>query len=285
MIIGIVAVVMVLYCGLLWNNNHDVPYPERDVLERSLERGIEWLVDHRYRILRQNNQMLWWMVRESSTLCEDPRLQSLFSSYEKRYVIGKRAIWNHFFDEGMDDKIHYRDVERYPYYIKYFAYALTCGEELGRVPIVKAQNDPRFCDQWRYRIHPTCVSHQLMGFRIRQRRNCGDQAAVVTGIKVLQGRLMRQLEADVRVLDVYIQRVLMLVDTGARGRVKPSWLGQVLRVQGEDGGWGDFDPRIRVTSVSSFGFTRYGVGIGRPKATFHATAQAVLLLSELLEKE
>lgn len=76
---------------------------------------------------------------------------------------------------------------------------------------------------------------------------------------------MTQLTWDVRVVDVYLQRVLMLVDSGARSRVKPVWLSRVLKAQSKDGGWSAFQALIQVGPELAMGFSSAVIGLGVSK--------------------
>lgn len=269
--------------GTVWWNNRAVPAPAQEALAASLERGIAWLDGHGDDILRDGNAMLWWMVREAARHTDDSRLSALFARYEGQYLAHGGNMWAHLFDEGSTEPIRYMEVERLPYYNQYFLYALTCDKLLGAEDLIHRQNQADFCDHGRYRFMPACVTHQLMGLRFLQRGQCGDQEAVAVAVAALQDKIERQLTWDVRVVDVYIQRVLMLVDSGAADRIKPIWLQRVLDAQLNDGGWSGTRPIVRVGLATPLCFTQSGIAFTVPRSTFHATAQGVLLTSLLLE--
>jgi hypothetical protein len=266
----------------VWWNNRAVPAPDQEALVDSLERGIAWLDTAADEILRDPNPMLWWMVRETARRTGDQRLDRLFARYAARHL-GAGNVWTHLFDEGSAEPIRYVDVARLPYYNQHFLYALTCDRLLGAEPLIQRQNQPDFCDHGRYRFMPACVTHQLMGLRFLQRRQCGDQRAVRAAIASLQEKIERQLNWDVRVVDVYIQRVQMLGDSGAAPRIKPIWRQRVLEAQLSDGGWSGTRPIVRLGLSASLCFTQSGIAFRVPRSTFHATAQGVLLTSLLLE--
>ena len=133
-------------------------------------------------------------------------------------------------------------------------------------------------------IRPACVTHQLMGYRMAQRNQCAIDN-LDGNISVLQKTIEKQLRYDPRVVDVYVQRVLMLIDSSARERIKPRWLERVIDAQQKDGGWSDVQPLIPVGSDKYFGFNANGVTIAEPVSNFHATAQGVLLTSLLLHPQ
>ncbi|MFK5948082.1 MAG: hypothetical protein QM500_04860 [Methylococcales bacterium] len=75
-----------------------------------------------------------------------------------------------------------------------------------------------------------------------QRYQCGYDDKVNATISKLQKVVISELTWDFRVGDAYIQRVLMLADTGALGQVKPVWLQNILQAQNDNGSWDDLAP-------------------------------------------
>ncbi|NCQ34273.1 hypothetical protein GW813_04165 [bacterium] len=280
---GLLLCLVVVAGVAVWWNNRAVPAPDEAALVASLERRIAWLDTGAGEILREPNPMLWWMVREAARRTDDSRLSQLFARYEGQYLTHGGNMWAHLFDEGSTAPIRYMEVERLPYYNQYFLYALPCDKLLGAQELIRRQDQPDFCDHGRYRFMPACVTHQLVGLRFLQHRQCGDQAAVRSAIAQLQRKLEGQLTWDVRVVDVYIQRVLMLAESGAAERIKPIWLRRVLDAQMSDGGWSGTRPIVAAGLATPLCFTQSGVAFTVPRSTFHATAQGVLLTSLLLE--
>ncbi len=76
----------------------------------------------------------------------------------------------------------------------------------------------------------------------------------------------------------------MLVETGAYDQVKPIWISNILKAQNEDGSWDDFHPILYLGSDYVLAHTSTLPKIGKPKADFHTTAQAIWLLSLLLNE-
>jgi hypothetical protein len=74
----------------------------------------------------------------------------------------------------------------------------------------------------------------------------------------------------------------MLHDTGASGRIKPVWINRFLAAQNPDGSWDDLHPLIKLPDGRMFALTSTVVRIQKPQADFHATSQAIWLLSLLL---
>ena len=265
---------------LIYANNRSVVPPSEEELKTSLEESIQWLLKNRDYILTQQNSILWWMLEESGKLTNDPRLQKLTADYVKTLHVF--SPWQHFFNPNSLAPVRQEQLEALPDYNIHFLYGLTCNQDLGELAIVQQQNQPDFCRET-HPISPACLTHQLMGSRFMQRRDYGNQKETSALIATIQDKIENQLTWDPRVVDVYIQRVLMLVDSGVAERVKPIWLRKVLEAQLSDGGWGGFQPLIPLGGSRYWGFSQKLAGVGRPKSNLHATAQGVWLLSILTQ--
>jgi len=275
-----VVILLVLSSGyLVWDNNRSVTPPEASQLNTALERGIQWLVDHRQRILDTDNPMLWRIVQQAGDITGDTRLRTLFGDYTQRYLDRHpNNVWRPLFYPKSWVPVRFEDIASLPYYNWHFIYAYTCDQELAQVPEITAQNDPAFCDQ--HLLSPACATHQMMGLLLLKRSQCGDQIQLGNTVKALQQRIHNQLTWDPRVVDVYMQRVLMLVESGAGDTVKPIWLQQLINAQQPDGGWSSFMPIIPIGGGRSIGIKRLPA-IGAPRSNFHMTAQGVLLFGLL----
>ena len=179
--------------------------------------------------------------------------------------------------------VRYEQIKHLDDYQQYFVYAITCDPDLGQEPMISAQNDPSYCDA--FPLRSSCVTHQMMGVYILQERNCGDAGQLASTMAVLQQRARGQLVRDPRLLDQYIQRVLMLTETGAVDQVKPVWIHQVINGQLDDGGWPERRKIINLPGDRDLIFTRNLIGFGPEKSLFHATAQGLLIMAYLMNSE
>lgn len=271
---------ILLFAGYqFWQNNRIVDAPPSLVVSASLEKGIRWLVNNRDRILLDNNPMLWWMVMESAGITQDKRLQSLFSEYRSRQLDPYPGNpWWYLFDPQSKAPITAARLYHLPDYNMYFIYGASCNAALAQDEVIRQQNDAGFCAT-HHPISPACVTHQLMGVRFIQKRGCLGTKKVQDVVHALQSRIVTQLTWDPRVVDVYIQRVLMLAESGALRQVKPVWLQRVLGAQLADGGWSNTHPLSPLVPPYWVGFVGNGIGVRKPISDFHATAQGVLLMS------
>ena len=270
------------YLFAVYQNNRDLPYPRHGQIQQQREKAIQWLVDHQRQILSQTNPMLWWMISEAQKSLPDERLTALLESYFRLNRGIRQSAWGPLFGERPRPYLGAFSVVAMPYYNQHFIYALNCAEGIAEdLSVVAAQNDAGFCHQANYIYRPACTTHQLMGIHFLSSGQCNLLADIDTVTWALQEDIVFQLSWDVRVVDVYLQRVLMLLVTGAQSSVKPVWLQQVLAHQLPDGGWGDFDPLIPLPGAGYLGYSSRILSIGQPASSFHATAQGVYILSWL----
>ncbi len=273
-----------LYASLVGYNNRDLPPPTVTEIDRSWQMSIGWLREHRDRILDGNNPALWAMLRDAEALTHDPFLGELLKAYRDRYSI--QGLWAGMLEPGTPHLLDPRLARSsgvlagLDEYQRHLVYGSTCSTVL--IPDEERDRYQRedFCTG-KQRLRPACVTHQVIALRYQLRNRCPREAATRELIARLQVRIVAQLTWDPRRVDVYMQRVLVLAESGARDRIKPVWLRTLLDMQRPDGSWSGFDPRLPLDGERYLGFTQRGIGIGKPDSSFHTTAQGVLLMALL----
>jgi len=91
--IGILA----WHASLLWKNNQATEIPDRKLLSVSLEKATDWLVNND-EILKDNNPILWWMLKQASEITGNPRLSDFFRQYKVQHLNNKPLnIWSRMF--------------------------------------------------------------------------------------------------------------------------------------------------------------------------------------------
>jgi hypothetical protein len=268
----------------IWQNNRDVTSPSRASIQQHFDRSITWLSSNYSTIENDQNPILWWMIKQAALNTNNKTLTNIFSRYKKDHLDTMPAnlstpMFNKFYHPRVPDIVSLSNL--YAYQIFLF-YGLSCDEDLGSEPIIQQQMKSGFCSL--HYLQPRCITHQLMGLRFMQRYQCSYDDQVQTTINELQKTVRSELTWDFRIGDAYIQRVSMLVDTGAYDQVKPIWLSNVLAAQNKDGSWDDLDPILSLGNGYVLAHTSTLPRIQKPKANFHTTAQAIWLLSLLLEK-
>lgn len=280
----LLVILALVYACLLWVNNRRVAQAGPAEIEQVLEKSTRWLDQHRERVLAQSNPMLWYMIQRAGDIGGDARLRGLFAEYRQRHIDpNPQSAWRPLFSPGTWSPVRYQDIASFPYYNQHFLYAITCDSELGSVPDIAQQNDPAFCDAYPWK--PACVTHQLMGIRLMQRIDCGEAAQLEHTVDALQKRIVSQLTWDPRVVDVYLQRVLMLEESGAAQQIKPVWIRRIIDAQRSDGGWSSVQPLLPLGADRSLAFSARILSLATPRSNFHATAQGILLFTLMKHRE
>lgn len=273
----IVLIACSTYGVLLFNNNRNSVPLKNEVLADRLEKSIRWIIKNEQQVLADSTPMLWWMVIEAAKIRRDPRLISLANKFAERYPSVLGSLWGPLFGRERAPYVDPEAIADLPYYNQHIIYALHGAKNLVLTSeIVRRQNDASFCNQLAYFFRPACTTHQLMGIHFLGRSTGLDNAAIVGK---LHKDIIRQLVWDVRVIDVYLQRVMMLVLTGAQNKVKPSWMRQIVEHQLEDGGWSNSMPLFPVGNGRFFVLDSRGISLDTPTSSFHTTVQGMLLLS------
>jgi hypothetical protein len=225
------------------------------------------------------------MIKQSAEISRNPRLVSFYKNNEDK-LLNNRSwyIWSKMFNPDASVNLpNLNTLNNLPYYDYLFLYGLTCDVDLGNMSVVQRQLNLESCPA--HFMHPRCVSYQLLGLRFMQRCNCGDAGQVQELIRGLQNIIVTELTWDPRIIEAFIQRVLMLVDSGAIDRVKPVWIQRILDAQNIDGGWGGLDPILRVPNGKVLGFYRTTIVYRESRSNFDATARGILLISLLLDQQ
>lgn len=224
------------------------------------------------------------MIKQAALTSGNDSLNSIYKTYKKNHLDTKPTnlstpMFDTLYRPRMPEISTFSSLHDYQVF---FFYALSCDTDMGSEPLIQKQLKPGFCSM--HYLHPRCITHQLMGLRFMQRYQCGYDNEVRSTIIELQHKVESELTWDFRVTDAYIQRVLMLVDTGAYDKVKPIWIKNVLEAQNNDGGWDDLYPIIQLGNDTVFAHTSLLPTIKKTRTEFHATAQAIWLLSMLLKE-
>ena len=274
-----IFLIIIAILFILNNNYGDTRYSIED-LKLARQASANWLLTNRDIILQEHNAILWWMLKQGSQQPHDDKVLNLFNEYKKvNFDFYSRSPWSYLIldvrpqidvnallnEEKRDDNL-------------LFIYGMTCHSLLGQEPAIKRQLDQRFCAN-QQPVLPACTTHQLLGIQFMQENNCGDKEQNAMVSEILLKTIKTQLTLDFRVVDVYLQRNLMLAKSGKFESIRKRWIKRILNAQLRDGGWQDFQPLIPVNNTQYFGF-RFAIRENR--SSFHATAQGYWLMSMLI---
>ena len=280
----LILLLLVLLAGFFWQvyqNNQNAQLPQKSEIDSRLGKAISWLENNYSKIENRSNPILWWMIKQAAENTDNSRLQKIYKTYKKNHLDRQAKnlsspMFYEYYRPRMPDISEFRGLDDYQVL---FFYATSCDKELGSEARIQKQLNPDFCSL--HFLQPRCVTHQLMGLRFMQRYQCGYDDKVNAGIQSLQDKIVSELTWDFRVADAYLQRITMLVDSGAFNRIKPVWLKRILDAQNSDGSWDDIDPIFYISDNKAIAFTSMLPAIKTIKPSFHATAQGIWLLSML----
>jgi hypothetical protein len=285
MLLAALALFGVAAAALYWVNNGPADMPSQEAFRLGRDRARDWLRAHESEVLAAENPALWWMVKESAAVSGDAYLGDLYARYYQRYLATRPGnVWHHLFDDDAQLRIQLAGLEDWSDYNLLFLYGLSCQADLRNDPRVTQMLNVDYCGTFgspAYFRDPACATHQLMGLRFAQRRNCGNPERMAGLVGELAERIAINTTWDFRVVDFYLQRSLMLTESGAVGRIKPRWLVRILEAQRPDGGWDDFQHIVGLPLVGSIGWAGRGIRLREPTANFHTTAQGLYLMSLL----
>jgi len=282
----ILFITLACYYGYaMYENNKTANTPETTVIEKAYAKSIDWLVNNYPQISNNHNPALWWMLKEATDISDNKNLTEVYTQYKTDYLDKiPPNIWTPYFRKyykpATPDMI---SMQNYQPYQVFFVYALSCDSDLAQTDVIKDQLETDFCGL--HYLRPRCVTHQLMSVRLMQQRYCGDDAQLAALSDALQEIIIDELTYDFRVTDSYLQRVLMLAESGNFDAIKPVWVQRILDAQNADGGWGDLHPVLPLGNDRYFGWSSTLPRIRNRQSDFHATAQGIWLLALLLQHQ
>jgi hypothetical protein len=271
-------------------NSRNVPMPSDAELRAGFAQASGWILRNKQSLLEENNAMLWLFVREAARVSGEEPLAALARDYQSRYL--DRSLWRFVFDSSDRDRVRYTNValgEDLPDYNRLILYGATCNVMLGDDPLVHSLLAPAACDsglQWLR--SPVCRTHQLMGLLSVQKNHCVAAADITPAVARVQQLILGELRWDFRVEDAYIQKVLMLAESGRRGDLRGVWVRRILDAQRPGGGWDGIDVIARFPGEHVLCWADgvlYPRVLHQRPSTLHPTAQGLYLLALLLQKQ
>lgn len=288
-IFGLLVILMFIgvcyYAYAFYLNNKTASPPHPADIEKAYEKSVDWLVNNYPTLKHNHNPALWWMLKEATDISDNKKLAGVFAQYKADYLdTVPPNLWTPYFRKyykpAVPDITFMQDFQPYQ---KFFVYALSCDKALAQENVIKQQLEADFCGM--HYLHPRCVTHQLMSVRLMQARYCGDDTQLAALSGALQAIIIDELTFDFRVTDSYLQRVLMLAETGNISAIKPVWLQRILAAQNADGGWDDLHPVLTLDDARVFGWSSTLPRFRKIESDFHATAQGMWLLALLLQHQ
>ena len=216
---------------LFLNNNVSVSNLSRQgftsQLERATERGTNWVDAHTVAITR--NAALVYMVVDMAAMSGDIRLRRLVDSYLKDPFLPAN-VWRRMVDEKAEIRPPSRaELDSWAEYQRWMAYGIAPS----LVHLADNERADLFSPDkyiWGKR------THQLMAL-ILYRTHGESSQAVHDLINHLCEGIAFEANWDIRLTDLYLQRIAFLLRAGRPDLLKRRWVERILAAQEEDGGW------------------------------------------------
>ena len=278
-----VILVVSLLAGIVQNNCCSSGV-DRERLFNTREQAIRWMIENRELINNRHNLALWLMIKQAAEISGDKRLNTLHKDYiQRNFQALKRSPWLPYLTPLPSYDLKNFDLTEVPDYQLFFIYGVTCNENLAMTDVIRRQMDINYCIR-NHPLSPACVSHQLLGYRQVHINACLASSVTDESIRKLAAIIKWQLFFDFRMVDVYIQRLLVLFDSDHAEMVNYRWVERYLDAQRDDGGWSRAWELVSLGPEKSLVQKKLRPRIQAPKSDFHATAQGLLLATFLLEE-
>jgi hypothetical protein len=216
---------------LILNNNISLSHPSRGTfafqLDRATERGTNWLDAHSVAIMR--NAALVYMVVDMADMSGDVRLRRFVNGYLQNPFIPS-DVWRRMVDAKAEIRSPTRtELDRWAEYQRWMAY----GVAPNLVQLADTERADMFSTDkyiWGKR------THQLIALILYRKH--GENSQIVHNlIDHLCEGIAFEANWDIRVTDLYLQRIAFLLAAGRPDLVKQRWVERILAGQEEDGGW------------------------------------------------
>ena len=257
-----ITVILLLY------NNISLKSDQRFTgeLNNATTQAMLWAIDNERNILGgigYVNVSLLRMIQDCNKLKYTPTFNKIINKYMASNTKPdfKKAILDPDWpiDEGEINRVFKELVIDY----QWETYVLS-PEKVSADPEELDFFDP---DRWQGRQ----LTHQLWGLILyRERNECGREVDVL--IEHLCDRLSSELNTDVPVVDIYIQKVAFILKAGHPEKIKRRWIERIIENQNFDGGWDD--KWLCFTSTLRPRFRRV-------KSNQHASIQALWVLYQI----
>ncbi|MEE8458343.1 MAG: hypothetical protein V3S08_00635 [Phycisphaerales bacterium] len=236
-------------------------------LDDAIKRATGWIRTNQGEIASTKNVAMYMLLQDCHEIHPEPLLAELVDQYlagsitpdcwrrvlDRGHPVDRAALNRTIADEMMDNR--------------WMLYAIA--PEKGRLDAEDLEGlfDP---DRWSGRH----LTHQLMAL-VRLREDGAASPQCEQTIEKLCTRIAAQLRLDIAVVDLYIQKIAVVLDAGHAELIDRRWVERVIENQSRDGGWNDRWCRVFTS------FRRPALDLADPPSNQHATIQALWLLYQV----
>ena len=232
-VVSVVFLVLFIPVVLLVNNNVSFHRTSPDDFVRQLDtathRGTRWLVVNRRWIDSLSNVFLFYMINDMAEISGDPAPRQIAGDYLE--LSPKKYFWRRLIDGNENGPLAFSSnaLDSRCDYCRWIAYGVAPHEvQLTSIDRSNMFSPTRYV--WGSR------THQLLSLLIYRQRN-GSSPELDRLIDHLCEGIAREESWDVRVSDLYLQRVAFILAAGRPDLIKRRWVERILDSQQADGGW------------------------------------------------
>ena len=264
------AVFLIPIAWLVFDNNVSLTGTTRaefqEDLDRGLDRSMNWVFQQKvYLCGRSANDALLFMIYDMNHHVPHPEFESMLTIYARTHT-SEKSVWRRFvMPQAEVANVDLTLVAARSDYLRWIAHAFSPED----VPLTDEDRESMLAP---YRHRRGSATHQL--YALMQVRGHGRTSMNVDDlIDTVCERIATEASLDIRVTDLYLQRVAFILAAGRPDLIKRRWVERILDHQQPDGGF--------LNSWHGWGPGVFTLHFKTERSTAHATIQGVWLLHML----
>jgi len=225
--------------------------------ERAVQAGTDWIVANP----DEDNPALLYMIADMADLSGNHRLRQIVDRYLHNPFSGSHTVWRRLVDRTAQVlPPSRRELDSYEGYQRWIVHAVA------QVPLSETERADMFAPN---RFMWGSRTHQL--FALVLYREHGNHAQAVDDlINHLCEKIALEARWDVRVTDLYLQRIAFILAAGRPDLIKRRWVERAIASQKQNGGW--------IASWYGWGPRLFEYSFRQRATNSHTTVQGVWVL-------
>ncbi|MCP4111805.1 MAG: hypothetical protein GY749_40815 [Desulfobacteraceae bacterium] len=229
-------------------------------LDNTMALSLKWLEADAENMMKTPNAALFLMIADMADLSGNDRLNNIIEQYK---ALSGRSVWRRLIDKESSVFIPGRGMlDQLEDYQRWIVYAI----EPVRTPVTEDEKISMFAPDSHYW---GSLTHQLFSLYI-YREHQGASTAIEELTDHLCERIAFEAVWDIRVTDLYLQRIAFILAAGRDDLIKKRWVERLIAYQQDNGGW--------LPGWYGWGPDIFKFRFKKKKTTAHATVQGMWVL-------
>jgi hypothetical protein len=220
---GIAGLVVLVNSNVSWTQSDQA---FADSFERALQTGTDWMVTHP----ETENAALLYMLADMAALSGDVRLRTIVTNAVANSALPPDSVLRRWLEPDATVRRPSREeLSGLEDYERWCLYAIAPQH----VDLIEAERNAMFDPDrfvWGSR------THQLLALILYKDRTA-NTPAVTDLMNHLSQKIAREEHWDIRVTDLYMQRMAFVLAAGRPDLIRRRWVERVIAKQHADGGW------------------------------------------------